>query len=113
MNKHGLDFFEKITSISNNSKLMHMNIEYVTYNNVENVRVYQDFINKLGENTRFDFVIIDAPIGGDMKCFSRIDVISMIPDYLSEQFVIMLDDADRMQERRTMNEMIKNLKIVV
>ena len=108
--KTWIDFFEKTHSISNNSKLMHMNIEYVTYNNVENVRVYQDFINKLGENTRFDFVIIDAPIGGDMKCFSRIDVISMIPDYLSEQFVIMLDDADRMQERRTMNEIDKKFK---
>lgn len=108
--KTWIDFFEKTHSISNNSKLMHMNIEYVTYNNVENVRVYQDFINKLGENTRFDFVIIDAPIGGDMKCFSRIDVISMISDYLSEQFVIMLDDADRMQERRTMNEIDKKFK---
>lgn len=108
--KTWIDFFEKTHSISNNSKLMHMNIEYVTYNNVENVRVYQDFISKLGENTRFDFVIIDAPIGGDMKCFSRIDVLSMIPNNLNEQFVIMLDDADRMQERRTMNEIDKKFK---
>lgn len=108
--KTWIDFFEKTHSISNNSKLTHMNIEYVTYNNVENVRVYQDFISKLGENTRFDFVIIDAPIGGDMKYFSRIDVLSMIPNNLNEQFVIMLDDADRMQERRTMNEIDKKFK---
>lgn len=108
--KTWIDFFEKTHSISNNSKLTHMNIEYVTYNNVENVRVYQDFISKLGENTRFDFVIIDAPIGGDMKYFSRIDVLSMIPNNLNEQFVIMLDDADRMQEHRTMNEIDKKFK---
>lgn len=108
--KTWIDFFKKAHFVSDNSKLMHMNIEYVTYKNAENVRVYQDFTDKLGENIKFDFVIIDAPIGGDMECFSRIDVLSMIPNYLSKQFVIMLDDANRKQEQRTIGEIDKKLE---
>ena len=55
-------------------------------------------------------ILIDAPIGGDMKVYSRIDVLSLIPEYLGNQFVIILDDVNRMQEKRTIREIDNKLK---
>ena len=69
-----------------------------------------EFVQELKNNKTFDLILIDAPIGGDMKVYSRIDVLSLIPEYLGNQFVIILDDVNRMQEKRTIREIDNKLK---
>ena len=59
---------------------------------------------------KFDFIFIDAPLGGDMKQYARIDVLRLLPECLSESFVIMIDDAERGGETHTVAEMEKRLQ---
>lgn len=47
----------------------------------------------------FDLILIDAPLGADMKQYSRIAVLESLPECLAEQFVIMIDDTDRSGEK--------------
>ena len=53
---------------------------------------------------KFDLILIDAPVGGDLKGYSRIDILSLIPEYLKDSFVIILDDMNRTQEKMTFND---------
>ena len=45
-----------------------------------------------------------------MKRYSRIDIISILPKCLDNDFVIMLDDYNRSGEKRTIQEILKILK---
>ena len=60
---------------------------------------------------KFDCILIDGPLGGDMKEFSRIDVLRMMPGCLSENFVILIDDCERIGEHNTLEEMEKCLNM--
>ena len=40
------------------------------------------------QGQKFDFISVDAPYGGDMRQYSRIDILNLIPNELSENFVI-------------------------
>lgn len=91
------------------SKIEITDIDMVPYKNAETVRVYKDLSKKLS-GKKFDFISIDAPLGGDMPQYARIDVLQMLPDCLSENFVIMFDDCNRTGERRTLQEMESCLK---
>ena len=108
--KSWIDFFKKSHEMNENSHIIQMDIEYINYKDAELVRVYKDFLLELKNNKTFDLILIDAPIGGDMKVYSRIDVLSLIPEYLGNQFVIILDDVNRMQEKRTIREIDNKLK---
>ena len=87
--KSWIDFFKKSHEMNENSHIIQI---------------------ELKNNKTFDLILIDAPIGGDMKVYSRIDVLSLIPEYLGNQFVIILDDVNRMQEKRTIREIDNKLK---
>ena len=45
-----------------------------------------------------------------MKQYARIDVLRLLPECLSENFVIMIDDAERGGETHTVAEMEKRLR---
>ena len=57
----------------------------------------------------FDFISIDAPYGGDMKDFSRVDVLDIIPDGVAPSYAIMFDDTDRTPEKHTCAAIEKKL----
>lgn len=56
------------------------------------------------------FIIRDAPFGGDVKQYARIDVLKLLPDCLADEFVIMIDDTERSGEKNTVAEMTGVLK---
>ena len=102
-------FFKNDFQLSARSKIVQLDREMVPYKEAEAVRVFKDF-QKTFQNQKFDFISIDAPLGGDMKQYSRIDVLSILPDCLSDDFVVMIDDCDRPGEARTAIEIENCLK---
>ena len=104
-----IDFFKKNYSLSERTKLIQLNREFVPYKEAEKVRVFKDF-SQTFKGQKFDFISIDAPLGGDMKEYARIDVLQMIPACLAEDFIIMIDDCERSGEKRTVMEMERVLQ---
>ena len=104
-----IDFFKKNYSLSERTKLIQLNREFVSYKEAEKVRVFKDFYQTF-KGQKFDFISIDAPLGGDMKEYARIDVLQMIPTCLAEDFIIMIDDCERSGEAHTVMEMERVLQ---
>lgn len=72
-----------------------------------NVTVYQGFYERFMDH-KYDFICIDGPYGFRSPDYSRVDIISILPDCLESSFVIMLDDCQRNGEYRTY-ELISDL----
>lgn len=104
-----IDFFKKNYLLSKRTKLIQLNREFVPYKEAEKVRVFKDF-SQTFKGQKFDFISIDAPFGGDMKEYARIDVLQMIPACLAEDFIIMIDDCERSGEKHTVVEMERVLQ---
>lgn len=103
-----ISFFQKNNVISFNTKIVCLERESVSFKEAEEVRVFKNFKNTFEQYT-FDLIVIDAPLGGDMKKYSRIDVLSLIEANLCDQFVMILDDVNRAGEKNTMNEISRQL----
>lgn len=99
-----IEFFARSFKLLLCSSIVTLDRELVPYKEAEAVRVFKDF-SKTFAGQRFDFISIDAPLGGDMKQYARIDVLQLLPDCLAEDFVIMLDDCERPGENHTWEEM--------
>lgn len=99
-----IEFMSRELQLSRQTHLVQMELEMTKFENVENVRVYKGFGEKFG-NQKFDFISIDAPLGGDMYEFARIDVLRLLPDCLMPDFVIMIDDTERSGEQHTIVKM--------
>ena len=82
--------------------------EMVPYKDADAVRVFKGF-KETFQGQKFDFISVDAPLGGDMKQYARIDVLNLIPDGLGENFVIMVDDCNRIGENNTVKEIENKL----
>lgn len=103
-----ISFFQNDFQLPSNSKIVQLDREMVPYQEAEAVRVFTNF-RETFSGQKFDFIFIDAPLGGDMKQYARIDVLGLLPECLSENFVIMIDDANRIGEKRTIAEIQKRL----
>lgn len=58
------------------------------------------------EGLKFQIVSIDAPFGGRHQ--SRMDILELLPDILAQDFVIVMDDVNRVGEKNTC-ELIKQV----
>lgn len=103
-----IEFFKNNFPLSSKTKLMLLDYEMSSYKEAKSVRVYKGF-KECFEKQKFDFISIDAPLGGDMKQYSRIDILQLLPGCLSDNFVIMLDDCERSGEHCTLAEIEKIL----
>lgn len=104
-----IEFFKNDFSLSEHTEILQLDYEMSRYQDAEAVRTFKNFEKAL-EAKQFDFIFIDAPLGGDMKQFARIDVLKCMPDCLADSFVIMLDDCERVGEKRTIEAMENVLK---
>lgn len=98
-----ISFFKKDFELPENTKVQNLEYEMSLYQD-KVVRQYKDFGSTF-KDQKFDFIFIDAPLGGDMVDFSRVDVLQLLPFCLEKSFVIMLDDFDRQQEQNTCEEL--------
>lgn len=103
-----IGFFQNDFHLSERSRIVQLDREMVSYKEAEAVRVFKNF-KETFQGQKFDFICIDAPLGGDMKQYARIDVLGILPDCLMESFAIMLDDSERIGETHTLNEIEQKL----
>lgn len=62
--------------------------------------MYRDFEEQF-RGQKFDFICIDAPIGGKAIKYARVDILKIIPECLETDFVILIDDTTRIGENNT------------
>ena len=103
-----VEFFCNDFPLPKNTKVVMLEREMVPYKDAEAVRVFKGF-KETFQGQKFDFISVDAPLGGDMKQYARIDVLNLIPDGLGENFVIMVDDCNRIGETNTVKEIQQRL----
>lgn len=103
-----VEFFCNDFPIPKNTKVVMLEREMAPYKDAEAVRVFKGF-KETFQGQKFDFISVDAPLGGDMKQYARIDVLHLIPDGLGENFVIMVDDCNRIGENNTVKEIENKL----
>lgn len=103
-----VEFFCNDFPIPKNTKVVMLEREMVPYKDAEAVRVFKGF-KETFQGQKFDFISVDAPYGGDMRQYSRIDILNLIPNELSENFVITVDDCNRGGENNTVKEIQQRL----
>lgn len=103
-----VEFFCNDFPLPKNTKVVMLEREMAPYKEAEAVRVFKGF-QETFHGQKFDFISVDAPLGGDMKQYARIDVLNLIPDGLGENFVIMVDDCNRIGETNTVKEIQQRL----
>lgn len=104
--KKWIEFYLKNNQLSPYSsiyveKLVHKKIRGKSY------PAYKD-ISKDIKDTKFNVISIDAPYGGD--AWSRRDILDVLPKALADSFVIVIDDANRKGEKRTVSAIENILK---
>lgn len=102
-NQSWIDFFSADFPLSASTRIQKLDWVFKPYKEVEKMRVFDGFKETFSGKT-FDLIFIDAPLGGDMKVYSRVDVLSILPDCLEKDFVIILDDYNRSGEQGTIRE---------
>lgn len=103
-----VEFFCNDFPLPKNTKVVMLEREMAPYKDAEAVRVFKGF-KETFQGQKFDFISVDAPLGSDMPQYSRIDVLNLVPDGLTPNFVIMVDDCDRSGEINTVQEIRKKL----
>lgn len=101
-----IEFFCNSNKISDNTVILQMPLKQKEIANSNIIDVYDGFIEKL-QGKKFDLISIDAPFGGTDNEYSRIDVLNILPECLSDEFIILLDDYNRNGEKNTA-ELIKS-----
>lgn len=102
-----VDFFKRSAEMSEESTFHLLECYTRKYKGVE-LNAYKEF-KKEFEGQKFDFIVIDAPVGSGRE-YSRMDVLDLVPDGLGEQFVILLDDCNRIGEQNTIKLLEKKLE---
>lgn len=95
-----IEFYMKKNILSPYSTIC---LQSLIYKNMgkEKYPAYED-IGKDIENKKFNVISIDAPYGGDN--YSRRDILDFLPEVLADSFVIVIDDAQRKGEKRTISD---------
>lgn len=99
-----VEFFCNDFPLPKNTKVVMLEREMVPYKDADAVRVFKGF-KETFQGQKFDFISVDAPLGADMKQYSRIDILGLMPDCLSKNFVVMIDDTARSGETNTIDDM--------
>lgn len=107
-NQDWINFFSAAYPLPPSTKIEKLDWKIIPYKDGE-VRIFDGFSKRFKEE-KFDFIMVDAPLGADMKQYSRVDVLEIIPESLSENFVILIDDTDRLGEQNTISEIKKKLE---
>lgn len=108
-NPEWIDFFGKDFALPDSTRIERLDYTFEPFGDAEAVRVFANF-QQAFSGRRFDLISIDAPLGGDMKEYARIDVLRMLPECLKKSFVIMIDDYERQGEKRTVEKMLEALR---
>lgn len=104
-----IEFFMHNYPLQENTDILQCNYAMEDFQNHSGVRVFEGLEETI-KDKQFDLIIIDAPFGGDMTEFSRIDILKLLPQCLNDSFVIIFDDINRLGERNSFNTILKVLE---
>lgn len=108
--EHDKNWIEFFKHNHDTSKFQHFHLlpNYKRKYNGCEVNAYKGF-KKEFEGKKFDFISIDGPVGVGLE-YSRIDILDIIPDCLEKQFVILIDDCERIGEQRTIELLVEKIE---
>lgn len=95
-----IEFFATTYEVPDNVKFVNLDTIVDKYLDDEAVIMYQGFEEQF-RGQKFDFICIDAPIGGKAIKYARVDTLKIIPECLEPDFVILIDDTTRIGENNT------------
>ena len=105
--KNWIDFFCKENGITD-EHIVQLNLEKRKVAETRaDVTAYVGFTERF-KGERFDLISIDGPFGSDE--ISRIDILPLLPDCLSDDFIILMDDCQRVGEQNTYNAILQKLQ---
>ncbi len=104
-----IDLFKTTTQIAINTRILRKNLTIERWNGVDGIRVYEEFSKDIIPG-KYNLIVIDAPWGGDMKEYARVDVARVLDQCLDDSFVILMDDYNRSGEQATVEYMKKVLE---
>lgn len=100
-----IGFYTKTHGLSKITRIEQQ--ELIEDNTANGTHFHYKDISKIVSKHKFQVISIDAPFGGDVD--SRSDILAFIPEILADDFVIVLDDANRIGEKTTLERMKKRL----
>lgn len=102
-----IDFFTNHFSLPDSTKVIKCDLEDATVELEDggdrkstNITRYVGFKEALKDYS-FDLIMIDGPYGYRSPDYSRADILSILPDCLNSEFVILMDDCQRNGEWHT------------
>ena len=101
-----VDFYIKNKNLSSNSRIALCKCVKRTLQG-ESYCAY-DTLSNVISGKKYDVISIDGPRGGAGSA-SRRDILEFIPEILKDNFIIIIDDASRIGERKT----IEDLKVLL
>lgn len=106
-NRDWIEFFKLGTPLDECQNI-HLLENYKRKYKGTELNAYKGFKEEF-EGRKFDFISIDGPVGWGQE-YSRMDILDIIPECLNEQFVILIDDCERIGEQRTIELLEKKLE---
>ncbi len=102
-----VDFYKKNHKLSTCSEII---VEpcITKYYQGHPYNAYKDLKERL-DIRKYSVISIDGPIGRDSPEYSRRDILELLPEILEDNFVIVMDDAERIGEKRTIDDIQKVL----
>jgi len=107
-NASWIDFFGPTIPATSRMRIVKLDYAFEDHGPATGVRVFAGFEQAL-KGEKFDMVSVDAPFGGDMTYYSRVDVLKLIPSGMAKRFAIMFDDTERGPEINTVCEIRQRL----
>lgn len=107
-NQEWIDVFSKNIDLNDKTKIYHKNLIDVEIEGVTSDKY--ESLEDITLNNKFDLIIIDGPIGVKRK-YPRTNILDLIPNNINpDNFIIILDDAERDGETNTANFIFKKLE---
>lgn len=95
---------EYFNNLNVSSEYIFLPYKKVKYKNMSS-RIY-DGLEEYLKGKKFNLIIVDGPLGYDVK-ISRIDLLHIVKNNITEDTVILLDDYHRSQEQKLIKELSK------
>lgn len=104
-----IEFFATTYEVPDNVRFVNLYTIVDKYLDDEAVIMYQGFEEQF-RGQKFDFICIDAPLGGKAIKYARVDILKILPDCLEPDFVILIDDTERIGETNTIKLLQKTFE---
>lgn len=104
--KQWAEFYLKKYPLSPSSKLIITECVEKNYKG-KKINAYKDFKKSISGN-KYNVISIDGPWGSEH--YSRRDIVPLLPDILTKDFAIIMDDSNRIGEKETVEEIINILE---